>query len=133
MGWPQLKLELDVSVGGALGDMSAYVTEVGGWTKEALVEELTAAGDVTDRWAAVGFTMKAPITWQGPYDNTASKFVAVCLANLGGQLTMQQTFDLGVATDVETCEVIVQKIERVPKRKGLIDVKVTFQPTGAVT
>lgn len=132
-GWPQLKVELDVTVGGALGDISAYVTELGSWTKEALVEELTAVGDSTDRWAAVGFTQKAPIELTGPYDDTAAKLVAICRANLGNTLTLQLTFDLGTAQDVETVECIVQKIERTPARKAFTQFKVTLQPTGAIS
>lgn len=132
-GFPNLKIELDVSSGGALGDISAYVTSIGAWTKEALVEELTAAGDTTDRWAAIGFTQKSEITLEGPYDDVAAKLVAIGKANLGNTLTLQLTFDLGTASDVETCECIVSKVERLAAVKKLTQFKITLRPTGAVT
>ena len=82
-GFPDLKIELDTTEGGSLGDMSAYVTEISGWSKESLTEEITAAGDSADRWAKVGTVKKGEIVLTGPYDNTtrsaapASERVAV--------------------------------------------------------
>lgn len=133
MGWPQLKIELDESVGGSLGDISAYVTSINGYSLEYLVEELTAAGDSTDRWAAIGFTQKADVVLKGPYDNTSNKLVDIARRCGGGQLTLQLTFDLGTAADVEAVEVLVQKVVRIPKPKGLTDVEVTLKPTGAIS
>lgn len=132
-GWPELKVELDVAVGGALGDLSPYITAIGPWTKESLVEEITSAGDTTDRHAAIGFIQKSPIELSGPYDDVAAKLVAIGRANLGNTLTLQLTFDGATAADVETCEVIVNKVERAPSSKAFTQFKLTLIPTGAVT
>lgn len=132
-GWPNLKIELDVSEGGALGDMSAYVTELGGWSKEAIVEEITGAGASVDSWAAVGITKKAEIVLTGPYDDIATKLVAVTKAGLGETRTLQLTFDVGTAADVEIVETIITKIERNATRDALHQYSVTLRPTGAIT
>ena len=132
-GFPDLKIELDVSSGGALGDISAYVTSINGWTKEALLEELTGAGDDDDRWGAIGFTSKSEVVLEGPYDDTASKFVAITKAGLGETRTLQLTFDGATATDVETVETIIQKVERLPAVRALTKYRVTLRPTGAVS
>ena len=47
--FPDLKIEIDDAVAGSLVDISAYVTEIGSYTVEKSVEEITAAGDDTDR------------------------------------------------------------------------------------
>lgn len=132
-GFPNLKIELDATVGGALTDISAYVTEINGYDLESLVEEITAAGDTTDRWAAIGFTQKSPIELTCPYDDTASKAVAILRANLGGQLTLKLTFDTGTNADTKTVEIIVNKLSRQPASKALTKLVATLQPTGAVT
>lgn len=132
-GFPDFKIELDVAEAGALGDISAYVTDFGGFSLEALVEEITAAGDDTDRWAALGFTQKSAITLGGPYDSTAAKLVAICSANLGKTLTLQMTFDGATAADVQAVETIVNKVERNPSKGKFTAFAVTLQPTGAIS
>ena len=134
-GFPDLKIELDVGTGGALGDISAYVTEIGGYSKEAVLQELTAAGDDDDRWGAVGITRKSEIVLTGPYDNTANKLVAItkAAAALGGLRTLQLTFDGDTGADVETVECLIMKVERNPARDTLHNYVVTLRPTGAVS
>lgn len=134
-GFPKLKIELDVSSGGSLGDMSAYVTEISGWSKEAVLEEITSAADANDRWAAVGITRKSEITLTGPYDDTSAKLVHSTkdASDLGETRTLQLTFDVGTAADVETVEAIIMKVERNPSRDALHAYSVTLRPTGAVS
>jgi len=134
-GYPDLKIELDVSTGGALGDMSNYVTEISGYSKEAILEEITGAGDADDRWAWTNLIKKGEIVLTGPYDNTADKLVVSTrdAADLGAQRTLQLTFDGATAADVETVECLIQKVERNPARDALHSYSVTLRPTGAVT
>jgi hypothetical protein len=134
-GYPDLKIELDVSSGGALGNISAYVTEISGWSKERITQEITAAGDSDDRWADVGITKKGEIVLTGPYDNTADKLVDITKVStdLGETRTLQMTFDGSTAADVETVEAIIIKVERNPTRDALHNYSVTLRPTGAVT
>lgn len=132
-GFPSLKVELDVSEGGALGDQSAYVQSINGWTVEAILEEITAASDTADRWAAVGITKKSPVVIESMYDNTASKMVAITKANIGETRTLQLTFDGATAADVIAVETIIQKIERLPARNQFTRYRVTLQPTGAIS
>lgn len=134
-GYPELKIELDISTGGSLGNMSAYVTEISGWSKEALVEEITAAGDAVDRWASVGIVKKGEIVLTGPYDNTADKLVVSTrdAGDMGELRTLQLTFDGSTAADVETVECIIMKVERNPARDALHAYSVTLRPTGAIS
>lgn len=133
-GFPKLKIELDASVGGALTDISADIRTINGWTVESLLEELTAAGDNTDRWGVIGFTQKSDVVIEGPYDNTASHYVAIVkAAGVGSTLSLRLTFDVGVAADVVNVETIISKLERVPANKALTNLKTTLKPTGAIT
>ena len=131
-GFPDLKIQMDVSSGGALGDISAYVTEMGGWSKEAVLEEITAAGDSDDRHAKVGITRKGEIVFTGPYDTTTDKLVDITKvgSDLGETRTIELTFESG---DVETFEAIIMKVERNPTRDALHSYSVTLRPTGAVS
>jgi hypothetical protein len=134
-GFPDLKIELDVAVGGLLGDISAFVTEINGYSVEAVLEEVTAANDKDDAWAKVGITRKGEIVLTGPYDDTASKLVAITKATsaLGEQRTLKLTFDGATVLDVKNVETLIQKVERNPKRDALHAYSVTLRPTGAIT
>lgn len=132
-GFPDLKIELDVSEGGALGDISAYVTSINGWSREALLEEITAAGDNDDRWGKVGLLQKSDVVLTGPYDNTASKLVAITKGAEGEQRTLQLTFDGATAADVESVETFINKVERNPSKGALHAYVVTLKPTGAIS
>lgn len=132
-GFPDLKIELDIAVGGALGDISAYVTTIGGWSREALLEEITAAGDNDDRWASVGLLQKSTIPLTGPYNDAAGGLVAITKGGEGGQRTLQLTFDGATAADVEQCETLINKVERNPSKGTLHAYIVTLRPTGAIS
>ena len=134
-GFPDLKIQMDISTGGALGDMSAYVTEISGYSKEAILQEITAAGDSDDKWAWTNLIKKGEIVLTGPYDNTADKLVVSTrdAADLGAQRTLELTFDGATVADVETVEVLISKVERNPARDALHNYSVTLRPTGAIT
>lgn len=131
-GYPDLTIELDDD-GGTLQDISSFVTSINGWTKEQIIEELTGAGDDTDRWAAIGFEMKQPVTLTGPYDDTSDGLVDLTKGAGGATRTLQLTFDGATAADVETVECIIQTISRNPSRGALTAYEVTLRPTGAIT
>lgn len=134
-GFPDLKIELDGASGGSLTNISAFVTEISGWSKEAIVQEITAAGDDDDRWAFVGIRKKAEITLTGPYDDVSDGLVAITKAHsaLGETRTLQLTFDGTGATDVETVECIIIRVERSSARDQLHNYMVTLRPTGDIT
>ena len=130
-GFPDLKIELD-NASDALKDISAFVTEINGYTIEAILEELTAAGDATDRWAAVGFEQKSEIVLSGPYDDQADSFVTITLDGEGNTRTLKLTFDAG-ASDTRQVETIIRSTERAPSRGAFHKYTLTLRPTGAVT
>ena len=130
-GFPDLKIELD-NASDVLKDISAFVTEINGYTVEQILEELTAAGDATDRWAAVGFEQKSEIVLSGPYDDQADSLVTITLDGEGNTRTLKLTFDAG-ASDTRQVETIIRTIERAPSRGAFHKYTVTLRPTGAVT
>lgn len=134
-GFPDLIVELDVSSGGALGDISLFVTEISDRSIEAILEEITAAGDTVDRWAAVGITKKSEITLTGPYDNTADKLVLITnqAGDVGETRTLQLTYDGATAADVLKVETIIKSTSHNASRDALHAYSVVLQPTGAIT
>jgi hypothetical protein len=132
-GFPALKIEIDASVGGALTDISAYVTEINGYTVEQVLEELTAAGDASDRWGVVGFEQKSEIVLTGPYDDQANSLVNLTLNKEGELRSFKLTFDDPGASDTREVECLIRTTERAPSRGALHKYTVTLRPTGAVT
>ncbi len=131
-GFPDLKIEIDASVGGALTDISAYVTEINGYTVEKILEELTSAGDATDRWASTGIEQKSEIVLTGPYDDQANSLVALTLDGEGEQRTLKLTFD-ALAADTRQVECLIRMTSRNPSRGAFHQYVLTLRPTGAVT
>ena len=131
-GFPALKIELDNS-SDALKDISAYVTEIGDYTVEQLLEELSAAGDATDRWAAVGFEQKSEIPLSGPYDDQADSLVAITKNGEGNTRTLKLTFDDPGTSDVRTVETIIKSTSRAPSRGAFTKYTIVLRPTGAIT
>lgn len=115
-------------------NISAYVTSINGWSQERLLEELTAAGDTTDRWGALGFTQKSEVVLTGPYDDATDGLVDIAKNwTDDSQQTLQLTFDMPGAADIRNVECLLKKFERNPKRGALHECIVTLQPTGAIT
>ncbi len=131
--YPDLKIELDNATP-ALQDISAYVTSINGWSKERLVEDVTGAGDTTDRHAALGFLQKGEVELSGPYDNTAEGLLDILKAwSDDSERTLQLTFDGATAADVETVECLLMGFERNPSRGAFTQVVAKLRPTGAIT
>lgn len=130
-GFANLKIELDDEVP-ALQDISAYVTTVNGWTKEQILEELTSAGDADERWGCVGVGRVEPVVLTGPYDNTADGLWDVTRITWATARTLQFTFDMVGAADVQHIETYIKSVSINPERGKLHAVVVTLQPTGPV-
>ena len=129
-GFPDLKIELD-NASDALKDISAYVTEINGYSIEQILEELSAAGDATDRWGVVGFEQKSEITLSGPYDDQTDSLVKITLDGEGSTRTLKLTFDDG-ATDTRQVECIIRTSGRAPSRGAFTKYEIVLRPTGAV-
>ena len=134
-GFPDLKIELDDNAGGTLKDISSVVTEISDRSIEAILEEVTAAGDTVDVWAAVGITKKGEITLTGPYDNTADKLVLITnqAGDVGQTRTLKLTYDGATAADVLIVEAIIKSTGHNASRDALHAYSVVFQPTGAIS
>lgn len=131
-GFPLLKIELDKAVGGALEDISNFVTAINGYSIEAICEEITGAGQADDAWGYIGFIQKALVELTGPYDNTADKLVMSTMDKEGEIRTLKLTFDTGVNADTREVETIINKTDRNPARGTFHEYKLTLRPTGAV-
>lgn len=130
-GYPDLKIEFD-EVGGSPTDMSTFVTSVGGQSKEAVLEEITAAGDTDERWAAVGLNRHGEITLGGPYDDTAVTGPEVIFNAPGNTTTRTLKFTYG-GTKTFEIECIIKSFA-VGMVLGELDTyEVVLRPTGAAT
>ena len=131
-GYPDLKIEIDDTVGGSLTDISQYVTGFGGYSVEQVLEELTGAGDSTDRHGKVGFEQKSEITLSGPYEDEANSLVALTLDKEGELRTLKLTFD-AAASDTRQVECLIKSTGRTPTRGAFHGYEVVLVPTGAIT
>ena len=133
-GYPKLNIVLEDEVGGD-NDVSLYVTSINGWKKSQAIEELTAAGDVNERWITVGINGVDPVVLTGPEDNAADGLVdttqdPACWSTIR---TLTLTFDAGDDADVQTVECYIESVDVKIERGKLHAYAVTLQPTGAVT
>ncbi len=132
-GWPDLIVELDDGIP-TLRDISAFVTGLGGYSKERITEETTGAGETTDVHKGIGFEQKGEVELSGPYDDTALGLVAITKGwNDDSGRTLKLTFDGATGADIDTVEVLLKRTQRNPTRGALHQYVVTLQPTGAIT
>ena len=132
-GFPALRIVLEDEVAGD-NNISAYVTTINGWKKSQAVEELTAAGDVNERWITVGINMADPVVLTGPYDDAADGLVDTTEdpAFWGTIRTLTLTLDMVGAADIQTVECYIESVENKPERGKFHAYTVTLQPTGNV-
>jgi len=128
-GFGDLVISFD-NAGGSPVDMSAYITSVNGFEKEALVEEVTAAGDNDQAWASVGVSKVSPVTLGGPFNDAATTGAHVIFNSIGSTRTLTITFGGSIVQNVEC---IIQKYNLKPNQNGLTMFEVLLQPTGAVS
>lgn len=130
-GWDVLVVSFDDS-GGTLRDMSQYVFEIDGFDREAVTQDVTAAGDDDEQHASVGLKRVGPITIRGAYDDAASTGPDVVFNAVGNTTlrTLTVTWKSGKSSSVEC---VITNYKRSPTKGQLTGYEVKLQPTGAVT
>lgn len=129
-GYPDVKIEFDNS-SDALQDMSQYIMDTPpSFDREALIEEITAAGDADEAHAKVGLNKVAPITMGGAFDDQATTGPDAIFNAIGDTRTLKVTWGGSKTSSVET---IITNYVRNASRGELTKFTVTVQPTGAVT
>ena len=121
---------MDVSSGGALGNISAYVTEISDRSIEAILEEITAAGDDQEAWVDVVFQRMEALTLAGPHNDAANSLFAITRDALGSTRTVKIT--IGGSVTIEA-EMIIQTNNIGFSLKAKHAYSVTLQPTGTIT
>jgi len=113
-------------------DISQYVTSINGWSKERILEEITAAGDANDRWGAVGILQKSEVVLTGPYDTTADGLFDIASTWTDDS---EQTLTLlfSAAGYSQSVECLLSKLEINPSKGAFHTVVVTLRPTGAIS
>lgn len=129
-GSKDLKIEVDNS-GGTPVDISAYVTTVGGFTVEAILEDSTVFSAIWATQAATGNKQVPDVTLTGFYDDTASTGPNALFAGAEGD-TRTLKFTWG-GTKTSSVEAIIKSYARNPQVKTLTKFTVVLTPTGAVT
>ena len=126
-----VKVEFDNS-GGALTDMSAYVTEIDGFDIEAALEDTTAMGDANITQAATGFKVNNDINLGGFYDDTAATGPDA-IFNAPGNTTTRTLKVTWGGTKSTAVETVIKKYQRIPSTGKLTRYKVVLAPSGSVT
>jgi hypothetical protein len=129
-------IKYDVTDGGALTDITAYVQTINGIDIEEIMEETRSLGDAWEEFLPVGVAKMAPIELSGLYDDASSPAPNVVF---GGRIpagpaqvtrSFQVTWGSTKTTSVETHLV---KFTRTADKSALTRYSVTLQPTGTVT
>ena len=128
-GFPDLRIDVDDS-GDTPQDMSQYITEDSIAEIEAILQEVTAAGDADEAHAKVGLSRMAEITFGGPYDDTASTGPDAVFKGIGDTRTVKFTWGGSKTTQVEA---IIKRYRRTARKGQLTGFEAVLQPTGAVT
>ena len=127
-------IKVDVSEGGALQDMSQYITEFNGVSIEAVLEESHTFGDSWVEQTFAGIKKLSDITFGGFYDDTASTgpdaVFGVGSWTAGASRTVEITYG---STKKSTFEAVIKSYTRTPSRGALTKFQVVMSPTGAVT
>jgi hypothetical protein len=127
-GFADLKIEVDNS-GGSPIDMSTYITSINGFSIEAILEEITSAGDADERWAAVGVSRAAEIVFGGAFDDTVTTGPDAIFNALGDTREIKFTYG---GSKTSTFEAIIRRYDRSPAMGELTKFEVALQPTGAI-
>jgi hypothetical protein len=124
-------IEVDVSVGGALGVLTPYVLEINGIKRTALLQERTPFGQTWLQFLFTGMKSLDKISMLLLYDDAAVPAPdAMFTAKEGEQRTFKITYGGTKTTSVET---LIESSERIAKVKEKTLMRVELQPTGTVT
>lgn len=124
-----IKIEIDVSVGGALQDITANVTEISGIKVTGGTVDSTPFGVSFPQVLATGMSTYADITVKGFYDDTATTGVNALFIPRGVR-SFQITYG---GTKTTACEVLITDYERGIKVGSVTTFSATLKPTGTVT
>ncbi len=113
-------------------DISKYVTSINGWNVENILEEVTGAGESTDRWAAIGFDQKNEVELTGPYDTATNGLVDIIDGWADKTAAKKLKLTFGGTDDVQV-DVLLHRAQRNPARGQFHEFVVTLRPTGAIT
>lgn len=116
--------------GGTLRDMSNYVREFNGVTKEALLQESHAFGDAWFESAFTGMSKLDDVTMGGYYNDAASTGPDVIFNAIGSTRTLKVTWGSTKTTSVST---VIKKYARMPVLNELHKFQVIVTPTGQPT
>ena len=129
-GSDDLVIEFDNS-GGTLVNMTAHVTEINGFSVQAVLEESTPFGVAWEESLFSGVKLADDVELTGFYDDTAATGPDVIFGGgLGQTRTLQITWGAAKTSSVEA---IIAQYDRNPAVKESTKYTVTLKPTGAVT
>lgn len=131
-GFDEVTVSLDNS-GGTPVVITSQVTTINGVTKEAVLEEVTAAGDAWAQHAKTGLARVGEIVLEGFYDDTITTTVHALVGgntDLGALRTLTVGFGGAKTVSVET---VIKSYERRPARGELTKYRLALQPTGLPT
>lgn len=133
-GSNSIVVEIDVTEGGALTDISQYVTDLDGVEVEAILMESHSFGDAWFEHLATGLRRMNPVTVGGFFDDVASGPNAIFIGVQDSPADASRTFKVTWGgTKTTTVEVWIQKYTRRPVRNELTRYEAVLQPTGSVT
>jgi len=124
-----IQIQLDVSVGGALQDITASITKIGSTKVTDGVVESTPFGVAFPQWLATGLATYADIPIEGFYEDTATTGMHAVFSPRGVR-TFKVTYGGGKYTQ---SEVLILDYERLPAVGTVTPFKATLRPTGTVT
>ena len=111
--------------------MAQYVMDTPpSFDREAILEEITAAGDNDEAHAKVGLNKVNTLDLGGAFDDQASTGPDVIFNSIGDTRTLKITWGSSKTSQVEC---IIKNYVRNAVRGELTKYTVTLQPTGAVT
>ncbi len=127
-GSDDLKIEFDNS-GGTLVNVTAHVTEINGFSVQAVLEESTPFGEAWEASLFSGVKLVDDVELTGFYDDTASTGPDALFNSLGDTRTLKITWG---GTKTSSVEAIIAQYDRNPAVKESTKYTVTLKPTGAV-
>jgi hypothetical protein len=126
-GQANFKVEFDATDGGALTDISQYVTEINEVTVERLTEESDAFGDSWREHLMTGIRTLGDITITGFYEDATVD--AIFTGTHAVTRSLKLTWGGTKTTAVETW---IASYTRTASRGALTKYSATLRPTGAV-
>ncbi len=128
-GSDDLVIQFDASEGGALQDMTQYVTEINEVNVQAVLEESTPFGVAWEESLYSGVKMVDDIELTGFYDDTAATGPDAVFNAPGETRTLKITWG---GTNSSSVETIIAGYQRQAAVKESTKYTVTLKPTGAV-